>query len=66
MDLLSGQAGAKGLQERVLPERKSPVAGAFRERMAGLEPATFCMASRRSSQLSYIRAAAEYSGPSAK
>ena len=26
--------------------------------MAGLEPATFCMASRRSSQLSYIRAAA--------
>ena len=26
--------------------------------MAGLEPATFCMASRRSSQLSYIRAVA--------
>jgi hypothetical protein len=27
-----------------------------RERMKGLEPSTFCMASRRSSQLSYIRA----------
>ena len=32
-----------------------------RERMMGLEPTTFCMASRRSSQLSYIRAAAKYS-----
>jgi len=28
--------------------------------MKGLEPSTFCMASRRSSQLSYIRASAEY------
>jgi hypothetical protein len=27
----------------------------------GLEPTTFCMASRRSSQLSYIRAKAQYS-----
>ena len=27
------------------------------ERMMGLEPTTFCMASRRSSQLSYIRPA---------
>ena len=26
-----------------------------RERMMGLEPTTFCMASSRSSQLSYIR-----------
>ena len=26
-----------------------------RKRMMGLEPTTFCMASRRSSQLSYIR-----------
>ena len=26
------------------------------KRMKGLEPSTFCMASRRSSQLSYIRA----------
>ena len=29
--------------------------------MMGLEPTTFCMASRRSSQLSYIRALAQYS-----
>ena len=28
--------------------------------MKGLEPSTFCMASRRSSQLSYIRVAAQY------
>jgi hypothetical protein len=27
----------------------------------GLEPTTFCMASRRSSQLSYIRAGGKYS-----
>jgi hypothetical protein len=27
----------------------------------GLEPTTFCMASRRSSQLSYIRAGRQYS-----
>jgi hypothetical protein len=37
--------------------RKSPAgAGLHEERMMGLEPTTFCMASRRSSQLSYIRA----------
>src|SRR5918992_148517 len=29
--------------------------------MMGLEPTTFCMASRRSSQLSYIRTPIEYS-----
>ena len=29
--------------------------------MMGLEPTTFCMASRRSSQLSYIRAEAKSS-----
>ena len=29
--------------------------------MKGLEPSTFCMASRRSSQLSYIRVRPEYS-----
>jgi hypothetical protein len=28
--------------------------------MMGLEPTTFCMASRRSSQLSYIRASHNY------
>jgi hypothetical protein len=30
--------------------------------MKGLEPSTFCMASRRSSQLSYIREGPDYSG----
>ena len=35
--------------------------GALSKRMKGLEPSTFCMASRRSSQLSYIREAAKYS-----
>ena len=29
--------------------------------MMGLEPTTFCMASRRSSQLSYIRVGPKYS-----
>jgi hypothetical protein len=33
-------------------------AGNVEERMMGFEPTTFCMASRRSSQLSYIRVAA--------
>jgi hypothetical protein len=28
--------------------------------MKGLEPSTFCMASRRSSQLSYIRVVSQY------
>jgi hypothetical protein len=32
-----------------------------RERMMGFEPTTFCMASRRSSQLSYIRERPQYS-----
>ena len=31
------------------------------KRMMGLEPTTFCMASRRSSRLSYIRTRAQYS-----
>jgi hypothetical protein len=30
--------------------------GFYEERLKGLEPSTFCMASRRSSQLSYSRA----------
>jgi hypothetical protein len=36
---------------------------ALSERMMGLEPTTFCMASRRSSQLSYIRVAAASIAP---
>ena len=35
--------------------------GPFRKRLKGFEPSTFCMASRRSSQLSYSRANGEYS-----
>jgi hypothetical protein len=38
--------------------------GPFSKRMKGLEPSTFCMASRRSSQLSYIRARGDYRGAS--
>jgi hypothetical protein len=34
---------------------------AFSKRLKGFEPSTFCMASRRSSQLSYSRRRAEYS-----
>ena len=40
------------------PIHGTEVEGAERERMMGLEPTTFCMASRRSSQLSYIRVGA--------
>ena len=36
--------------------RKPPLAGTSSKRLKGLEPSTFCMASRRSSQLSYSRA----------
>jgi hypothetical protein len=44
-------ATAPPLQQKTPPER-----GFSAKRMMGLEPTTFCMASRRSSQLSYIRA----------
>jgi hypothetical protein len=40
-------------------------AGLSRERLMGFEPTTFCMASRRSSQLSYSRAAASIGAPPA-
>ena len=36
------------------------------KRMMGLEPTTFCMESRRSSQLSYIREHGQYSQRSAR
>ena len=46
-----------GGQQLVSETKKAPpVSGLQEERMKGLEPSTFCMASRRSSQLSYIRA----------
>jgi hypothetical protein len=47
---------------REAPERENPAgAGLSEERLIGFEPTTFCMASRRSSQLSYSRASGEYS-----
>jgi hypothetical protein len=42
-------------------EKPSDLEGFSEERLKGLEPSTFCMASRRSSQLSYSRADGEYS-----
>ena len=45
---------------RVCQQKNPGLPGIFRERLKGLEPSTFCMASRRSSQLSYSRAGAEY------
>jgi hypothetical protein len=41
--------------------KKPLVERPFAKRLMGLEPTTFCMASRRSSQLSYSRARREYS-----
>src|SRR5680860_673487 len=45
-----------------LPLGKLPIGRLRGKRLMGLEPTTFCMASRRSSQLSYSRAGAEYTG----
>jgi hypothetical protein len=45
-----------GRQNRKAP----PERGLFFKRLKGLEPSTFCMASRRSSQLSYSRETSEY------
>jgi hypothetical protein len=48
--------GPAALRSAVPDKEKTPPERGFRlERMMGLEPTTFCMASRRSSQLSYIR-----------
>ena len=41
-------------------KKPSDLEGFSAKRLKGLEPSTFCMASRRSSQLSYSREAAEY------
>ena len=48
-------------RRRGLSIKKAPISGGFVERMMGLEPTTFSMARRRSSQLSYIRERAQYS-----
>jgi len=55
---LLGHNGDTSIQLR---QQKTRLSGLFLERMMGFEPTTFCMASRRSSQLSYIRETADYS-----
>ena len=61
----SGSAGRKSPREPHSRQQKTPAERGFlRERLKGLEPSTFCMASRRSSQLSYSREVAEYNPPS--
>ena len=42
-------------------EKTPPERGFSRKRLKGFEPSTFCMASRRSSQLSYSRVAGDSS-----
>ena len=45
---------------RSIKEKALDYQGFSNKRLKGLEPSTFCMASRRSSQLSYSRGAVEY------
>jgi hypothetical protein len=47
----------RGADSSPAPHQKFRQSGLSMERMKGFEPSTFCMASRRSSQLSYIRPA---------
>ena len=54
-----GTAAVRSGRRRAGPDYR----GFLRERLKGLEPSTFCMASRRSSQLSYSREVAEYNRP---
>ena len=54
---VSGTRGRKSRQRRNPENKKTPPKQGFLiKRLKGLEPSTFCMASRRSSQLSYSRA----------
>ncbi len=52
------RSGTRGAPALTHPDdaKTPPERGAYEERLMGLEPTTFCMASRRSSQLSYSRA----------
>ena len=45
----------KGRRQSTSPLSSASPRGGRLERVKGLEPSTFCMASRRSSQLSYTR-----------
>src|ERR1700750_3289548 len=47
--------GSGALQGSVRTQKTPPERGFQMERLMGLEPTTFCMASRRSSPLSYSR-----------
>ncbi len=61
--MLSPDARSKQrpLAELNRTQKTPPERGFHVKRLKGLEPSTFCMASRRSSQLSYSREVAEYS-----
>ena len=53
---IGAENGSDAGLERSPKSAKSPAnAGLFWKRLMGFEPTTFCMASRRSSQLSYSR-----------
>jgi hypothetical protein len=60
------ESGTCALRHHIAPspqsEKSRAEQGFSEKRMKGLEPSTFCMASRRSSQLSYIRASGDYRG----
>ena len=59
--MLFPKASVLGDLQHQTEARNAAEAALFAKRMMGLEPTTFCMASRRSSQLSYIRVGAQYS-----
>ena len=61
MVIAVGSLAARRGDLRLRAQKRPAFAGLFSKRMKGLEPSTFCMASRRSSQLSYSREGAEYS-----
>src|ERR1700751_2952445 len=54
---ISASLGTRVSRKKTTP----PAVRGLWKRMMGLEPPTFCMASRRSSQLSYIRVGGQYS-----
>ena len=55
------QIALPGATRREAGANENPAgAGLSEERLMGFEPTTFCMASRRSSQLSYSRAVAGF------
>ena len=55
------RSGVTQTNQPTAPTKKACKCSPFAKRLKGFEPSTFCMASRRSSQLSYSRARAQYS-----